>query len=56
MSARHKLNSAYLQGAALVSGFIGLLTQSFGVFIVCFVVLAAMSLYDGSIRVNPRRR
>ena len=52
LGARQKLNSAYVHGALIVAGVIGLLVQSGTVFIVVALVVLATSLYSGDIRLN----
>jgi hypothetical protein len=50
MSAKHKLNSAHFMGSIIVSGLIGLVTESFGVFLVALAALLAAAYHAGDIR------
>jgi hypothetical protein len=50
VNARNKLNIAYMNGALLVAGVIGVATQSLLVFGVALVVLVAVSVCAGEIR------
>ena len=52
MSARHKLNSAYLNGALGVAALIGAVTGSWGVFWLASAVLVASSIHSGDIRLG----
>ena len=52
MTARHKLNTAYLAGVAIVSGFLGLTFESLMVFVISFGLLATFLLADGSVRLR----
>ena len=57
-SARHKLNAAYIHGSLIIAGLIGAIGQSWNVFILVAVVLAATSALSGEIRMkqqSPRR-
>ena len=55
MSARHKLNSLYFGVAIAVAVLVGLLTESFLLFVLCIAVFAVMLFHDGSIRLNTKR-
>lgn len=50
MSARKKLNSAYIGGSVVLSGAIGLMAQSWLVFCILLILLLAVHLYEGNIR------
>ena len=50
MTARHKLNVAYVAGALIVAGFLGAATQSPVVFVVALTALVALALISGDIR------
>jgi len=50
MSARHKLNTAYFQGTAVIAGVIGLATGSWMVFFLALAVLVAGCIHGGDIR------
>jgi hypothetical protein len=52
MSARKKLNTAYVTGSLVVAGFIGLMTQSLAVFVIVLAVLVALHFYEGNIRID----
>ena len=57
MGARQKLNRAYVNGALLCGGIVGLATESWFWFLFVFFVCLAGSYYDGEIRPgNGRRR
>jgi hypothetical protein len=50
MSARKKLNSAYVCGSLVMAGACGLFVGSWWVFIVVLGVLLACNFYEGNIR------
>jgi hypothetical protein len=50
LSARHKLNAAWLRWAGLLAGLAGLVTQSWPVFFVVLALLVAAALAAGDIR------
>ena len=52
MSARQKLNGAYLTGSLMMAGLVGLVTGSWMVFGVAFGTMAAIDLATGNIRPN----
>jgi hypothetical protein len=54
MNARQKLNLAYINGAVVISGVVGLLAGSWGVFCLALIVLVVIHLGSGGIR--PERR
>lgn len=54
MSARHKLNVAFLNGALLVAGVLGLGSQSWAVFLIALALLIASGVYMGEIRPKAR--
>jgi len=56
MSARQKLNTAYIQGGLIVATVIGALAQSWVVFTITAAVLMGLSLLGGEIRPTRRRR
>ena len=56
MSARHKLNTAYFQGAIVIAGVVGLATASWKIFFLALAVLMAGGLYGGDIRPRSGRR
>jgi hypothetical protein len=50
VSAKHKLNAAYFQGALLVAGVLGIWTESIAVFAIVLVGLLVASALSGAIR------
>ena len=50
LSAKHKLNAAYLNGALLIAAVSGIAAESFIVFLLVAALLIVGSLHDGSIR------
>ena len=50
LSAKHKLNAAYLNGALLIAAVFGIAAESLTVFLLVAALLIASSLHDGSIR------
>ena len=50
MSARKKLNTAYVGGAIVAAGVFGALATSWAVFFAVLIVLLAFHLYEGNIR------
>lgn len=54
-TARDKINSAAIVGAALVAGAIALLAQSWGAFLFTFVLLLITSFMAGDLRTPPKR-
>ncbi len=55
MSARHKLNRAFVNGSVLLAGAAGALTGSWLIFGLSLAALLAANLYTGEIRPNKRR-
>jgi hypothetical protein len=55
LSARHKLNQAYVTGCVLLAGVAGYLSGSWLVFGIALAVLLAANLYSGDIRPDQRR-
>jgi hypothetical protein len=53
MGARNKLNVAHMNGILIVAGLAGLLTGSWLVFAVGFVILVILGVHSGGIR--PKR-
>lgn len=51
-TAKHKLNGSYVCGAFIFSGLLGMLTQSWLVFLSASSILIAINIYDGSIRLK----
>jgi hypothetical protein len=56
MSARTKLNGAYLAGSLAIAGTLGLLTGSGIVFLVSLGCLLVIDLVSGNIRPSGRSR
>lgn len=56
MSARHKLNSAAVQGALVVGGLVGAVTGSWTACFLCAAVLVVTAIHSGGIRSGRRRR
>ena len=54
MGARQKLNTAYFNGALLLSAFVGLATESFALFLIALAVSLAGACHSGDIRPNGR--
>jgi len=52
VSAKQKLNAACIIGSAIIAGLLGVLSQSFVVFIVAASIIIAVEIYSGSIRLN----
>ncbi|TWT63717.1 hypothetical protein [Rubinisphaera italica] len=55
MSARHKLNAAYLHGSLIIAGIIGGISESFIAFGITFAVLLIGNIQGGDIRLNRHR-
>ncbi|MEQ8785614.1 MAG: hypothetical protein RIC55_04925 [Pirellulaceae bacterium] len=56
MSARHKLNVAFVNGALIVAGVVGMAFRSWLVFLIVAVVLVVGAIYAGDVRQRPKRR
>lgn len=56
MSARDKLNRAYLNGALLVAGVFGVIGQSWSIFVMAAVLLSLLSVATGEVRLSRRKR
>lgn len=56
MSARKKLNQAYVNGALVIAAVVGLATQSWTAFVLATAFLVVAALYAGDIRPTSRRR
>jgi hypothetical protein len=56
MSARKKLNAAYLNGALLLAGAAGILSGSWSVFAVAFAGVVIGNIIAGSIRFGSSNR
>lgn len=55
MGARNKLNVAYVNGALILSGLVGLATGSWQIFALAAMMLIGMCFYAGDIRTQGRR-
>jgi hypothetical protein len=55
LTAKHKLNSANVLGCLLVAGVIGGMTSSWTVFLIAAIVLVALSINAGDIRLAGRK-
>ena len=55
MGARQKLNTAYVNGALIVAGTIGLAADSWLVFLVILAVSLGCACHSGDIRPTARR-
>ena len=51
-TAKHKLNGSYVCGAFIFSGLLGMLAQSWLVFLSAASILIANNIYEGSIRLK----
>ena len=49
-TAKNKLNQAHVNGALIVSGLVGLGSQSFLVFFVALAIFLGLSYHSGGIR------
>ena len=56
MSARHKLNQSYVNGALLLAGFAGACAESWTVFITLMVIFVSLSIHAGDIRTSSTGR
>ncbi|MBD3674999.1 MAG: hypothetical protein HUJ26_15890 [Planctomycetaceae bacterium] len=56
MGARHKLNQLYVVGSALFAGLFGLLAESWLVFLGVLMVLLALMVHGGDIRLQQITR
>ena len=54
MSARHKLNSAAVNGALVVGGLVGALTGSWTACFLCAAILVVTAAHSGDIRGGKR--
>ena len=50
MSARKKLNTAYVAGSLVMSGAFGMMAESWLVFGILLIILLAFHVYEGNIR------
>jgi hypothetical protein len=54
MNARGKLNIAFVNGSLIAGALVGLVCNSFIVFVVVALIGILVSLYVGDIRTKPR--
>ena len=52
MTARKKLNVAFINGSVLLAGLIGYVCQSWIAFALALVLLLGMSIYAGDVRLK----
>jgi len=55
VTAKTKLNEAYLFGSLILAGIIGLVTQSFFISIIAASVNIAIEIISGSIRLDQNK-
>ena len=55
MGARQKLNGSYFLGSLLSAGAVGCLTGSWVILVISLVILVALNLHSGEIRLRKRR-
>ena len=56
MGMRERLYGSYFNGALFTGCLIGLMCQSFGVFVVITVLLTLIDIHSGHIRLNPQHQ
>ncbi len=56
MSARNKLNVAHTNGCLVIAAFVGMMTESWAVFLLAFAALMIGGVASGDIRPRPRGR
>jgi len=56
MGARTTLNGIYLSGALAISAILGLITESWVVFVIALAVLIGANVHAGRIRPEGRQR
>jgi len=54
MGARQRLNSIYVTGILIIAILCGMATESWAIFVLVTIALAAISVHSGSIRPSPR--
>jgi hypothetical protein len=54
MGARTKLNRAFFNGCAIVTGLIGMCSQSWLVFFIALVIALLLAIAAGDIRLTPK--
>jgi len=56
VSARNKLNVAHTNGCLVIAAFVGMMAESWAVFLLAFAALVAGGIVGGDIRPRPRGR
>jgi len=56
MSARHKLNQAFLNEALFYAALLGVITESLAVALVLLAIIIAAGIHSGDIRPDKRKR
>ena len=56
MSARQKLNAAYVLGSVVIAALVGALFQSWQMFAIAAILLVALCFVGGTIRPRGRTR
>lgn len=56
MSARHKLNQAFLNEALFYAALLGVITESWAVALVLLAIITAAGIHSGDIRPDKRKR
>jgi len=56
VNARNKLNVATVNGCLLLAALVGMMTESWAVFLLAFAALVAGGITSGDIRPRPRGR
>jgi len=54
-NAREKLNKAYFAGSLLFAGLVGILAESWLIFLFALIVFVGLNLHSGEIRPGRRR-
>ena len=56
MNARNKLNVADINGCLVLAALVGMMAESWAVFVLAFAALVAGGIASGDIRIRPRGR
>lgn len=56
MGARQRLNSIYLTGSLILAALVGMMAESWGLFLLVAAVLIALQTHSGNIRPGPTSR
>ena len=54
MGARVKLNKGYAEGSCIIAAIVGLLVQSWAVFVIALIILLVLNVSAGEIRFKNR--